>query len=79
MAADENTHLLLGEIKGKVEMILDNQNSSNERFEARFDGIDSRLRKVEVKGGINGAITGGIVAVGFELIKAKFNGMFGGS
>ncbi|HAF00397.1 MAG TPA: hypothetical protein DCG63_03795 [Methylophilaceae bacterium] len=73
MPQDEHT-LLLGEIKGKTDMILDKLDQSDERL----DKIDSRLRNVETKAAINGAVTGGFVAVGFELIKAKLSVIFGG-
>ena len=76
---NEEHILLLGEIKGKLDLVISNQDTSHERFEERFDGLDTRLRKVETKAAINGAVTGGLVAIGFELAKAKLSLLFGGS
>lgn len=65
----------LGRIEGKIDALED--------LPKRIDKIDERLRNVEVKAAKNGAIagvvTGGIVAVGIELIKAKIGSMFGGN
>lgn len=71
---DEHT-LLLGEIKGKLDLVITGQGQTNKRL----DSMDERLRTVEKKAAVNGAITGGLVAIGFELIKAKVGGFFGGN
>lgn len=85
MPQDENL-LLLGEIKGKLDLVIDSQVEdrkirSEERNEiiTRIDGIDDRLRKVEIKAATTGAITGGLVAIGFELAKAKISTFLGGN
>jgi hypothetical protein len=63
---DEHT-LLLGEIKGKVDLMLEGQNGTN----SRLDGIDNRLRTVENRAAIHGAVGGGIMAVGVSMIMKK--------
>ncbi len=65
--ADQDLHLLLGEIKGKLDMVIDNQESHGKKI----DGIDARLGKVENKAATNGMITGGIAAIGVSLIRQK--------
>lgn len=65
----------LGRIEGKIDSLKD--------LPDRIDKIDERLRNVEVKAAKNGAIaglvTGGIVAVGIEIVKAKIGSLFGGN
>jgi len=71
MGAEQNDEQIraLGRIEGKLEIILTNQTSQNERL----DGMDQRLRHVEQQAAKAGAISGGIVAVGtaiaIELVK----------
>lgn len=65
----------LGRIEGKLDDL--------KTLPERIDKIDERLRNVEIKAAKNGAIagvvTGGIVAVGIELVKAKIGSLFGGN
>ncbi len=65
--ADQDLHLLLGEIKGKLDMVIENQNQHG----TKIDGIDNRLGNVEIKAARNGMITGGIAAIGVSLIRQK--------
>lgn len=58
---------LLGEMKGKLEMVIVNQ----EKHDSRFDAIDGRLRKVETKSAMMGALSGGLVSVGVALMIEK--------
>ncbi|MCE7915407.1 MAG: hypothetical protein DYH15_12210 [Nitrosomonas sp. PRO4] len=58
---------LLGEMKGKLEMVIANQ----EKHDSRFDAIDGRLRKVETKSAMMGALSGGLVSVGVALMIEK--------
>jgi len=58
---------MLGEMKGKLEMVIANQ----ERHDSRFDSIDGRLRKVETKSALTGALSGGIVSIGVALMIEK--------
>ena len=72
------------EISAKLDEILSLSRTVNhkiDRLDGRVDEIDSRLAKVEeslAKLGVRAAIVGGlsglVVSVGFELIKAKFGG-----
>jgi hypothetical protein len=54
---------LLGEIKGKQDMILE----SLGRVEKRQESHDARLRKVETHSAITGAIGGLMGAIGVNL------------
>ncbi|HHF0368126.1 TPA: hypothetical protein ACPJLN_000498 [Haemophilus influenzae] len=72
------------EISAKLDEILSLSRTVNhkiDRLDGRVDEIDSRLAKVEeslAKLGVRAAVIGGlsglVVSVGFELIKAKFGG-----
>lgn len=72
MQNDEHT-LLLGEIKGKLDLVITGQDKTNERL----DSMDSRLRKVEAKAALNGAVAGGIISIGFALAQEKLKVMLG--
>ena len=63
--------LLLGEIKGR----LDHLRNDQEVLIRNVDAIDARLRAVEIKGAISGAVTGGIVSVAIGLIKQQLTGV----
>ena len=67
--------LLLGQIHGLVQALKDGQGVTNgridelsKRVDTRLDSIDSRLRKVEQKAAVAGAVSGGAMAVGTALI-----------
>ncbi|AXP38828.1 hypothetical protein MY838_09920 [Haemophilus influenzae] len=72
------------EINAKLDEILTLSRQANhkiDRLDGRVDDIDTRLAKVEeslAKLGVRAAVIGGlsglVVSVGFELIKAKFGG-----
>ncbi|HHF6615650.1 TPA: hypothetical protein ACPP68_001510 [Haemophilus influenzae] len=72
------------EINAKLDVILALSRQANhkiDRLDGRVDDIDTRLAKVEeslAKLGVRAAVIGGlsglVVSVGFELIKAKFGG-----
>ena len=72
------------EINAKLDEILALSRQANhkiDRLDGRVDDIDTRLAKVEeslAKLGVRAAVIGGlsglVVSVGFELIKAKFGG-----
>lgn len=63
MSADEHT-LLLGEIKGKLDLVISGLGNQGQQLSS----IDTRLRKVETKAALNGAVSGGLVSVGVALI-----------
>lgn len=58
-----NNELLLGEIKGTVNAVLETQKAHG----GKLDAMDSRLRNVENKGAIAGAVSGLLMAVGVNL------------
>lgn len=64
---DKEMFLLLGEIKGKLNMVIDNQNSQG----IKFDSFGKRLNKVEQKAAFNGLVSGSIAAVGVSIIRQK--------
>lgn len=65
MAEMNDQHLmLLGEIKGKVDGLA----NADEQHSEILRSIDSRLRTVEQKAAVNGAVSGGVVSVGMALI-----------
>lgn len=64
-------NFLLGQIHAMVQSIRDGQAEQNKRFDKldeRIDTIDGRLRVVEQKAAIAGAVSGGAVSVGIALI-----------
>lgn len=60
-------HLLLGEIKGKLELVIEGQESHDKKL----DGLGGRLSKAESKAAQHGLITGAIAAIGITFIKEK--------
>ncbi|ARU30886.1 hypothetical protein CAP31_03800 [Sulfuriferula sp. AH1] len=66
MAADEHT-LLLGEIKGKLDLVIARQVEQGETL----DVLDGRMRAVEVKSAMHGGLAGGLVAIGMTLLVEK--------
>lgn len=63
--------LLLGQIHGLVQALKDGQELQERRMDglsARLDAIDARLRMVEQKAAVAGALSGGAMAVGTALI-----------
>lgn len=83
MATDEHI-LLLGEIKGQLGQVIENQKTNDEkltrRFDAideRFDGFDTRLRTVEQKAAVTGAFAGGVASVAVALAIEKIKTMTG--
>lgn len=83
MPNDEHI-LLLGEIKGQLTQVIENQKANDkkidDRFDAideRFDGFDSRLRTVEQKAAVSGALAGGIASIAIALIIEKAKNITG--
>ena len=63
--------LLLGEIKGLVQGLKDGQDVANDRLdriETQQGKIDERLRVVEQRAAVVGAVSGGAMALGTALI-----------
>lgn len=67
--------IMLGEIRGLVQSLVVGQQQTNQRvddlakrMDERLDGIDGRLRQVEQKAAVAGAVSGGAMAVGTALV-----------
>jgi hypothetical protein len=67
--------LLLGQIHGLVQSLRDGQEQQNtrmdrmeKRMEEHYNGLDARLREVEKRAAVAGAVSGGAVAVGTALV-----------
>ncbi|WP_423458021.1 hypothetical protein [Ottowia sp. VDI28] len=67
--------LLLGQIHGMVQSLKDGQDQQNrrmdrmeQRMEEHYNGLDERLREVEKKAAVAGAVSGGAVAIGTALV-----------
>ena len=72
---ETNHAILLGEIKGQLSQVIENQKNNDEKITQRFDaidekfeGFDGRLRTVEQKAAATGAISGGLASIGTALI-----------
>ena len=66
---------MLGQIHGLVQSIREGQELQNrrmdrmeERMDEHYKGLDDRLREVEKKAAVAGAVSGGAVAVGTALV-----------
>lgn len=67
--------LLLGQIHGLVQALKDGQDLQGRRLadfekkvDVKFEGIDARLRNVEQRAAVVGAVSGGAMAIGTALI-----------
>ena len=58
----------LGAITATLEHIKDTQ----EHYGKTLEKVDGRLRKVETRSAINGAVSGGIITVAIGLIRGSF-------
>lgn len=63
----EDHILLLGEIKGKLDQVIESQGETK----TMISNMDTRLRKVETRSAITGGLAGGIVSVGIALLIEK--------
>lgn len=61
----ESINRSLGQLEGKIDSIITEQQRQNKRDEL----FDKRLRNTELKGAQNGAIGGGLIAIAITLIK----------
>ena len=79
MSEDNNDRrqelLLLGQIHSIVQSLQQGQDHQNrrmdrmeQRMEEHYNGLDERLRDVEKKAAVAGALSGGAVAVGTALV-----------
>lgn len=83
MPQDENL-LLLGEIKGQLSQVIENQKTNDEKLntrldkiDERFDNFDTRLRTVEQRAAVSGAVAGGLMSVGIALAIEKLKTVIG--
>ncbi|MGJ4748460.1 hypothetical protein ACQV5M_19020 [Leptospira sp. SA-E8] len=56
--------LLLGEIKGIVQSLKEGQEAQARQMK----GLDARLRAVEQKAAVTGAVSGGVMSIGLTLL-----------
>ena len=75
MALDKDEVMMLGKIDGKLDGISQHLARQDVRIDAmdkrvneRLDGMDERLRDVEKKSAVIGAVSGSAVSVGVALI-----------
>ncbi|WP_448252900.1 hypothetical protein [Ottowia oryzae] len=75
MSMEKDDVMLLGKIDGKLDGIaahLTRQDKRVDDLDSRMNGrlndIDSRLREVEKKAAVAGAVSGGAVAVGTAIL-----------
>ncbi|SDX88855.1 hypothetical protein [Nitrosomonas halophila] len=59
--------MLLGEIKGKLDLVIKNQNQTKDMI----GSLDGRVRKIERHSAMTGAVSGGLVSVGVALMIEK--------
>ena len=76
--------MLLGKIDGKLDGIqahMSRQDARLDQFERRvterLDGMDTRLRDVEKKSAVIGAVSGSAVSVGVALLIEGIKGWMG--
>ena len=74
MIKDPNFAHILGRIEEQCSQIMKNQ----QEHIARVNDMDDRLRTVEQKAALNGAVTGGIVAVVVSILVFPLRKIFGG-
>lgn len=67
MANTDEHALLLGEIKGKLEMLTDTVGTLADGTQR----LDDRLGKLETRAATHGALAGGVISVGLALIIEK--------
>jgi len=72
MADDDQVMFMLGEIKGQLE----GMNSSIKETKTAVEKMDTRVRKVETRAAINGAVTGGTFGLGISLITMSVKEMW---
>ncbi|MGR3760905.1 hypothetical protein ACUXV3_12360 [Roseobacteraceae bacterium NS-SX3] len=58
---------------GAISATLKHIQKTQEQHGETLSGMDERLRKVEVKSAVGGAVTGGVMALAIAFIKDKFN------
>lgn len=73
MGNNDEHALLLGEIKGKLEMLADSVGNLADGTQR----LDERLGKLETRAAAHGALAGGVISVGLALIVEKLKSVTG--
>lgn len=71
---DASDQYLLGQIHGIVQSLKDGQDAMSERL----DSLDARLRAVEQRAALTGAVSGGVISVGVTLLIETMRGWMRG-
>lgn len=58
---------------GRISATLEHIKETQEQQGKTLAGVDDRLRKVETRSAINGAVTGGVMALAVAFIKDRFS------
>lgn len=64
MSMEKQELILLGEISGKLDGVIEQQRVQGDQI----GSIDQRLRTVEQKAAVTGAISGGAMSIGIALV-----------
>lgn len=59
---------------GRLNATLEHMKDEQSRQGQMLNGMDERLRKVETRSAINGAVTGGVMAVAVSFAKEMLKG-----
>lgn len=73
---------MLGEIKGLIAGLKEQMQATEKRFDGldiKLDRVDERLRAVEKKAAVIGAVSGGVMSVGMALITEGIHQFLGRS
>lgn len=73
MANNDEHALLLGEIKGKLDMLASNVGDLADGTQR----LDDRLGRLETRAAAHGALAGGLISVGLALIIEKVKAVTG--
>lgn len=65
---DQESAFLLGKLDGKLDSMISTSKEQHLQLNSRLDGMDERLRKVEVTAAKAGAVSGSLVSIGIAFI-----------
>ena len=65
---------VIGNLEGKMDLVIKTQKDQVDKL----DSIDGRLRKVETKAAVNGAVAGGVIATGVVILRQVINNIASG-
>jgi len=69
----EEINRSIGNLEGKIDLMLKEQSRQNKRDET----LDARLRTTEVKAARNGLVSGGLIAITISIIKESIKSATG--